>query len=169
MLLGTLGASLLANLLWGNGAIAKRRGRGIVRAEDGAKRVDIWLKKNLIPPHPLKNFEIQKYYENEPRFHCVFSRDNLPKTINNGAYVINLGEYAYVGKYWIALFFRKTEIVYFDVLVLSMFLKKLKSSLEIKTLKQIFLEYKQVIQYCVDTFALDSLILCLQIKNWLIL
>ena len=47
MLLGTLGASLLANLLWGNGAIAKRRGRGIVRAGDGAKRVDIWLKKKI--------------------------------------------------------------------------------------------------------------------------
>ena len=30
-------------------------------------------------PHPLTNFEIQKYFENEPRFNCVFSRDNLPK------------------------------------------------------------------------------------------
>ena len=29
-------------------------------------------------PHPLPNFEIQKYYENEPRFNDVFSRDNLP-------------------------------------------------------------------------------------------
>ena len=38
-------------------------------------------------PHLLTNFEIQKYYENEPR---VFSRDNLPKKIKDGAYVINL-------------------------------------------------------------------------------
>ena len=30
-----------------------------------------------MPPHPLTNFEIQKYYENEPRFIGVFSRDNL--------------------------------------------------------------------------------------------
>ena len=30
-------------------------------------------------PHPLTNFEIQKYYENEARFNGVFSRDNLPK------------------------------------------------------------------------------------------
>ena len=30
-------------------------------------------------PHPLTNFEIQKYYENEPRFNGVFSRDNLLK------------------------------------------------------------------------------------------
>ena len=28
-------------------------------------------------PHPLTKFEIQKYYENEPRFNGVFSRDNL--------------------------------------------------------------------------------------------
>ena len=32
-------------------------------------------------PHPLTNFEIQKYYENEARFNGVFSRDNLPKKI----------------------------------------------------------------------------------------
>ena len=30
-------------------------------------------------PHPLTNFEIQKYYQNEPRFNGVFSRNNLPK------------------------------------------------------------------------------------------
>ena len=33
----------------------------------------------LIAPHPLPNFEVQKHYENEPRFNGVFSRDNLPK------------------------------------------------------------------------------------------
>ena len=40
--------------------------------------------------HPLTNFEIQEYYKNEPKFNGVYSRDNLPKTIKNGAYVINL-------------------------------------------------------------------------------
>ena len=28
----------------------------------------------LMPPHPLTNFEIQKYYQNEPRFNRGFSR-----------------------------------------------------------------------------------------------
>ena len=32
----------------------------------------------LMLPHPSTNFEIQKYYENEPRFNGVSSRDNLP-------------------------------------------------------------------------------------------
>ena len=44
----------------------------------------------LIPPHPLINFEIQEYYQNEPKFNDVYSRYNLPKTIKDGAYVINL-------------------------------------------------------------------------------
>ena len=43
-------------------------------------------------PHPLTNFEIQKYYQNEPKFNGVFSRKNLPK-IKDGAYVKNLDEF----------------------------------------------------------------------------
>ena len=30
-------------------------------------------------PHPLTNFEIQKYYENEPKCNGVYSRNNIPK------------------------------------------------------------------------------------------
>ena len=45
-----------------------------------------------MPPHPLTNFEIQKYYQNESEFNSVYSRNNLPK-IKHEAYVINLDEY----------------------------------------------------------------------------
>ena len=72
------------------------------------------IKIFLIPPHPLTNFEIQKHYENEQKFSGVFSRDNLPKKIKDGGYLINLDEYADVGTYWIALFCKKGEIVYFN-------------------------------------------------------
>ena len=69
MLLGPLGASLLGNLLTG--------GKGVIRAGEGIKK-----KSNLlIPFHPLTNFEIREYYENEPRFNGVYSRDNLPAKI----------------------------------------------------------------------------------------
>ena len=68
----------------------------------------------LIPPHLLTNFEIQKYYKNEPRLNDVFSRNNLPKKIKDGAYIINLDEYANVGTHWIALFCKKNKIVYFN-------------------------------------------------------
>ena len=43
-------------------------------------------------------------------------------------------------------FVEKLKLSISVVLVLSMFLKKLKNSLEIKASKQTFLEYKQVIQ-----------------------
>ena len=33
----------------------------------------------LMPLHPLTNFEIQKYNQNEPKFSNVYSRNNLPK------------------------------------------------------------------------------------------
>ena len=47
----------------------------------------------LAAPHPLTNFEIQAYYQNELRFNDVFSRDNLPeRSSTDGAYVINLDE-----------------------------------------------------------------------------
>ena len=56
-----------------------------------------------MPPHPLTNFEIIKYYENESRFNGVYSRDNLPNKIKDGAYVINLDEYSDIGTHWVAL------------------------------------------------------------------
>ena len=45
-----------------------------------------------MPPHPLTNFEIQKYYEDEPKFNGVYSINNSSK-IKDGAYIINLDEY----------------------------------------------------------------------------
>ena len=43
-----------------------------------------------MPPHPLTNLEIQKYYQNERSFNGVYSRDNLPDKIKDGSYIINL-------------------------------------------------------------------------------
>ena len=67
-----------------------------------------------MPSHPLTNFEIQKYYKNEPRFNGVFSRNNLFKKIKDGAYIINLDEYSNVGIHWIDLFCTKNEIIDFN-------------------------------------------------------
>ena len=102
MLLGTLGASLLGNLLTG--------GKGVIRAGEGIKK-----KSNLqIPFHPLTNFEISEYYENDPRFNGVYSRDNLPENIKKGGHVINLDEYEDAGTHWIALYVKNKKVLYFD-------------------------------------------------------
>ena len=62
----------------------------------------------LLPLHPLTNFDIQKYYQNEPRFNGVYCRDNLPERssagIKDGAYIINLDEYSDIGTNWVALY-----------------------------------------------------------------
>ena len=67
-----------------------------------------------MPPHPITNFEIQKYYKNESRFNGVHSKDNLPNKIKDGAYVINLDEYTDIGTHWVALYVKNNNITYFD-------------------------------------------------------
>ena len=66
-----------------------------------------------MPPHPLTNFEIQKYYQNEPRFNGVCSRDNLPEhsstKTKDGADVIILDEYSDIETHWVALYVRKAS------------------------------------------------------------
>ena len=63
--------------------------------------------------HPLTNFEIQKYYQNEPRFNGVYSRYNLQK-IKDRAYVVNLDEYSDIGTDWVALYVQNNDVTYFD-------------------------------------------------------
>ena len=53
-----------------------------------------------MPPHPLTHSEIQKYYHNELEFNRVYSRDNLPNKIKDGAYVINLDGHSDIGTHW---------------------------------------------------------------------
>ena len=65
-------------------------------------------------PHPLTNFEIEAYYQNEPRFNGVYSRDNFPDKIKYGAYVINLDEYSDIGTHWIALYVNNKTVTHFD-------------------------------------------------------
>ena len=61
----------------------------------------------------MTNFDIQKYYQNEPRFNGVYSRDNLSK-IKDGAHVINLDEYSDIGTHWVALYVHNNDVTYFD-------------------------------------------------------
>ena len=62
-------------------------------------------------PFLLTNFEIQRYYQNEPQINSVFSK-NLHK-IKDGTNVINLDETKSVGNYWIDLYVNN-NVTYFD-------------------------------------------------------
>ena len=54
------------------------------------------------------------YYQNEARFNGVYSRDNLPNKIKDGAYAIILDEYSDIGTHWIALYVNTKTLTYFD-------------------------------------------------------
>ena len=77
-------------------------------------------------PHPLTNFEIQKYYQNQSRFNGIYSRDNLPK-IKDGAYVINFDEYSDTGTRWIALYVLNNDVTYFDSFGVEYIPKEMKT------------------------------------------
>ena len=87
-----------------------------------------------MPPHSLTNFEIQKYYQNEPRFNGVYSRDNLPK-IKDGAYVINLDDYSDIGTHWIALYVLNNDATYFDSFGVEHIPKEIKTFISNKNIK----------------------------------
>ena len=87
-----------------------------------------------MPPHPLTNFEIQKYYQKEPRFNGVYPRDNLQK-IKDGAYVINLDEYSDIGTHWVALYVQNNHVTYFDSFGVEYISKEIKTFISNKNIK----------------------------------
>ena len=64
------------------------------------------------------------FYQNEPRFNGVYSRDNLPK-IKDGAYVIYLDEYSDIGTHWVALYVQNDNFTYFDSFGVEHILKEI--------------------------------------------
>ena len=83
----------------------------------------------MILPHPLPNFEIHKYYQNEPRFNGVYSRDNLPKT-KDGAYVKNLDEYSDTGTHWVALYVHNNDVNNFDIFGIEHIPKEIRTFID---------------------------------------
>ena len=88
-----------------------------------------------MPPHLLTNFEIQKYYENEPRFNGVYSIDSLPK-IKDGTYIINLDKYSDIGTHWVALQVNNSNnVTYFDSFGVKHIPKEIKTFIGNKNIK----------------------------------
>ena len=103
-----------------------------------------------MPSHPLTNFEMKKYYQNEPRFNDVYSRDNLPKT-KDEAYLINLDEYSDIGTHLIALYVLKNSVTYIDGSEVEHIPKEIKKFIVNKNIKaNIFRiqEFNSIISEC---------------------
>ena len=78
-----------------------------------------------MPPHPLTNFEVQNYYQNQPKFNCVYPKNNLTK-IKDVAYVINLDQFKSIGTHWITLYVNGNNVRYFDSFGVEHIAKKVK-------------------------------------------
>ena len=95
-----------------------------------------------MPLHPLTNFEILKYYQNEPRFNGVYFRDNMPR-IKDGSYVTNLDEYSDIGTHWVALYVgvaspkdvQNNDVTYFDSFRVEHIPKEIKTFIGNKNIK----------------------------------
>ena len=78
---------------------------------------------------------MQKYYQNEPRFNGVYSRDNLTE-IKDGAYVINLNEYSDIKTHWVAFYVYNNNVTYFDSFGVEHILKEIKTFINNKNIKR---------------------------------
>ena len=86
-----------------------------------------------MPHHPLTNFEIKKYYQNEPKFNGAYSRNNLSK-IKDGAYITNLDEYESIRTHCIALYVNAKNVTYFDSFGIKHIPKEIKSFIRNKNI-----------------------------------
>ena len=83
--------------------------------------------------HLLTKFEIQKYYQIEPKFNGVYSGNSLPNLMDVMC-IINIDESKSVGTYWKAWYVNGNNgsasyhVIYFDGLELNISLKKLENS-----------------------------------------
>ena len=74
---------------------------------------------------PLINFELRKYYQNEPKFNGVYSRNNLPE-IKDRTCVINIDEYKSIGTNYTDLYVSNINVTYFDSFGVADILKEIK-------------------------------------------
>ena len=81
---------------------------------------------------------MQMYYQNEPRFNGVYSRDNLLDKIKGAAYVINLDECSDIGTHWIGLYVNTKAVIYFDSSGVEHIPKEIKKFINNKNITNIF-------------------------------
>ena len=85
-------------------------------------------------PHPLKIFEMQKFYQNEPKFNGVYSKNSLPK-IKDWAFVINLNGYKSIGTHRIYLNANDDNVTYFDSFGVEYIPKEIRKFIGNKNIK----------------------------------
>ena len=73
----------------------------------------------------MTNFKIEGYYQNEPKFYGVYSRNKLPK-IKDRTYVINLDESKSVRTRRVLIYVKKDVETNFDSFGVDYIVKEIK-------------------------------------------
>ena len=137
MLLDSLGASLLGDILTDKGInrAGEGHGQGIVRPGYGCNSRSKKELNFFFRIHPLTNIDIKRYYQRERRFINVYSHDNLPNKIKDGDCIINLDEHSDIGTHWIALYIQNNEFTYFDSFAVEHIPKEIRTFIINKNIK----------------------------------
>ena len=98
-----------------------------------------------MPFHPLPYFEIQKYYQIQPKFYSVYSRNKLSK-IRNGTYITNLDEYESIGTHCAVLYFNAENVTDFDSFGVENIPKEIRKFNENEIIKRISIECNHTTQ-----------------------
>ena len=77
---------------------------------------------------------MQKFYQNEPKFNGVYSKNSLPK-IKDWAFVINLNGYKSIGTHWIDLNANDDNVTYFDSFGVEYIPKEIRKFIGNKNIK----------------------------------
>ena len=88
---------------------------------------------------------MQKYYQNEPKFNGVYSRNNLSKIKDRGICIMNLDEFKSLGTHQIASYVTVENVTYFDSSRAEHIPKEIRKFIGKEMSKQIFIEYKHMI------------------------
>ena len=107
-----------------------------------------------MPPLPLTNFEIQKYYQNEPKFNDIYSR------CNKYSYAINLDKFKSIETHWIAFYMNGNNIICFDSFGVEHIPKEIKKFIGSKNIITNIYRIQAYDSIMCDSFVLDLLILC---------
>ena len=92
--------------------------------------------------HRLTNFEIKRYYQNQPKLNLAHSRNKLLK-IKNGAYIITHHESTSIGSHCVALQMDDNDVTNIDNLRVKHVSRQTKNKQATKISQQLFVEFKQ--------------------------
>ena len=137
MQLGTLFAVLLGDVF--SGKIIVLTGGGVIKAGNEIKI------EFLMWPYLLTYLKIQRYFQNKPKFKGVYSQKNLPNTVKDRAYIVNLEEYKSLRTHWKALYANGNSVTYFDSFGVKRIPEKIKKFFCSKYIKQISSEHKRLL------------------------